>query len=546
MKPIFILGLLVFAAPLAIAQRIGGEWDLKHHIFGEKELGFFGDAVAGPGDLDGDGFADFVVGAPYEFFEQGRVYAYSGKTGDLLWDWTEGAVGHKIGSSIAGAGDVNGDGRPDVIVGIPQVNKVAVLLHNGTLWWIKENPIGNHGGSVAGIGDINFDGFEDIIVGANRATSGGNLEAGVAIVYSGMDGSLMFQFDGLSGGDRLGTSVAGAGDVNADGIPDIMISAPWDDRGPFDDVGTVYIISGGNGSIIYELSGPQVEDEFFGFAISEAGDLNLDGFGDIMATTAGSDAYHLGSVLVFSGASGGILFRVDGGPIDHIGSAIDSTEDLDFDGLKDILISSEVYPPRLGRVEVRSGADGTLLDTVFGQVEDVGFGQSLSSIGEIEGNSLEAFIVGMKAKNNGNIDSAGAVQVFSPNPFIFADATELSASSGVPVQVLMSFPESEANSKYALLLSGAGTGPTTIAGLEVPLGQSLLLSQMLTGWAPFNLHGAFGTLDANAQATATLDSDPTLAGLVGTTFYMAAVTYDSTPALAGRRTSIAWPIRITL
>ncbi|KAA3604369.1 MAG: hypothetical protein DWQ01_22435 [Planctomycetota bacterium] len=549
MKPVFILGLLVFATPPTVAQRIGGEWALKHQIFGEQELGFFGDAVAGPGDLDGDGFADFVVGAPYEFFDRGKVYAYSGKLGTLLWEWTEGAVGHTTGSSIAGAGDVNGDGRPDVVVGIVQANKVAILLHDGSLWWIEENPIGNLGGSVAGIGDVNFDGFDDVVVGADRAAPNGISDAGSAIIYSGKDGSLLFRFDGEMAGDRFGLAVSEAGDANLDGFPDLLIGAPWASRAGFSKIGIAYLFSGKNGSLLFKFQGQFIRNGIHGSSLSEIGDLNSDGHDDFMVSAPGADfgGSESGAVFIYSGFDGSLIYRIDGANLgDFLGNSIDSIVDLDRDNIRDLAITSEFFPIDFGRIEIRSGVDGELLDTVYGSVPRVGFGQHIAAVGDIEGNGLDAIITGLRAMSNGNIDSAGAVQVFSPNPFIFADATELSASSGVPVQILMSFPESEANTKYALLLSGAGTGPTTIAGLEVPLGQSLLLSQMLTGWAPFNLHGAFGTLDANAQATATLDSDPTLAGLVGTTFYMAAVTYDSIPALAGRRTSIAWPIRIKL
>ncbi|KAA3606134.1 MAG: hypothetical protein DWQ01_18245 [Planctomycetota bacterium] len=546
MKSVFTLGLLVFAAPSAIAQRIGGEWDLEHQIFGEKELGFFGDAVAGPGDLDGDGFADFVVGAPRQNSGDGVVYAYSGKTGSLLWEWADHGF---TGFAVSGAGDVNADGLPDVIVGSPDHSKATVLLSNGTVWWTKDNAFAQFGRAVAGLGDVNLDGFDDVIVGADFTDPQGLIDAGSAFVYSGLDGTRLFRFNGAVAGDRFGVSVAGAGDTNADGFPDILVSTFFASRGGFSDVGAAYLYSGSDGSLLMEYIGQFSNEYLLGDGIAGVGDINQDGYDDFMISAPGADFGGLdsGTVFLHSGQDGSVLYQIDGSNDgDFLGLEIAGIEDLDFDGIRDLVISSDDFPVDLGRIEIRSGVDGSLLDTILGTESRAGFGRYVATVGDIEGNGLDAVIAGLRAMDNGGIDSAGAVQVYSPNPFIFADATELSASSGVPVEVLMSFPESEANAKYALLLSGAGTGPTTIAGLEVPLGQSLLLSQMLTGWAPFNLHEAFGTLDANAQATATLDSDPSLAGLVGTTFCMAAVTYDSTPTLAGRRTSIAWPIRVTL
>ncbi|KAA3606132.1 MAG: hypothetical protein DWQ01_18235 [Planctomycetota bacterium] len=542
MKCEFALSLLIFATPPAVAQRIGGEWELHHKIQGQHTEGRFGYSVAGPGDLNDDGFPDILVGAPYQSSEKGMVYAYSGKNGHPLWQWTDGFVS-MIGIAVSGAGDVNGDGLPDVLLGRPGTSIATVLLNDGTHWWTTPN-LPKLGNAVSCLGDVNLDGVDDVIVGAE----GYNSNSGRVYVFSGLDGSILYQFDGEFQGDQFGCSV-GSEDVDGDGYPDILVGAPTAGRNGFDQNGVVYAYSGRTGALIHEIVGPPASYELLGWSIAGAGDLNLDGAGDFMAGSIGASfgGPLTGSVYVYSGLDGSVIFRIDGivqGEI--IGYGIDCIADIDFDQINDLAITVNPSSSQIGKIHIYSGVSGELLDIIEGAISNEGFGQNVATIGDITGDGLDEIMAGSRNEPNGSMGEAGAVYIYSPNPFIFADATELSASSGVPVQILMSFPESEANTKYALLLSGAGTGPTTIAGLEVPLGQSLLLSQMLTGWAPFNLHGAFGTLDANAQATATLDSDPTLAGLVGTTFYMAAVTYDSTPALAGRRTSIAWPIRITL
>ncbi|KAA3606133.1 MAG: hypothetical protein DWQ01_18240 [Planctomycetota bacterium] len=549
MKSVFTLGLLVFAAPLAIAQRIGGEWELALKIQGQYEDSFFGHSIAGPGDLNGDGYPDLVVGAPYQNSEAGMVYAYSGRNGQLLWQWSDGGYVNMAGTAVSGAGDVNGDGFPDVAVGIYKDDRVWVLLNDGTPWWSIQDFAVDHGSSICSGGDINLDGFDDVVVGADNASPNGETAAGKVFVYSGLDGAVLFEFDGSFAGDHFGGSIAGGRDFDLDGFPDILIGAPLASRAGVEQVGVCYVVSGQTGGNIFEIVGPLFPFQGFGSPVAGLEDVNSDGYPDFMVSATGSEigGPGTGSVFVFSGFDGMLLYRIDGRePGETIGFGIDSVQDLDFDQLGDLIISVVPNANIIDKVQVYSGVNGELLDVIDGPSSDEGFGKSIATMGDLSGNGLDAIAVGAKGEANGNLVDAGAVYIYNPNPFIFADATELSASSGVPVQILMSFPESEANTKYALLLSGAGTGPTTIAGLEVPLGQSLLLSQMLTGWAPFNLHGAFGTLDVNAQATATLDSDPTLAGLVGTTFYMAAVTYDSTPTLASRRTSIAWPIRITL
>ena len=149
----------------------------------------------------------------------------------------EGTVNDNLGRSVAGAGDVNQDGFADVIVGAskatsPQGNRAgAAYIYSGKdgtqLWRFDGGATGDSLGiSVAGAGDVNNDGFPDVIVGARLTDPGGMMDAGSAYVYSGKDGTELWQFDGVAAVDYLGSSVAGAGDVNQDGCPAIIVGAP--------------------------------------------------------------------------------------------------------------------------------------------------------------------------------------------------------------------------------------------------------------------------------------------------------------------------------
>jgi hypothetical protein len=102
------------------------------------------------------------------------------------------------------------------------------------------------GWSVAGAGDVNGDGFDDYIVGAQSASPGGLADAGSAYVYSGKDGSLLYQKDGLAAGDKFGTSVGMAGDVNGDGKVDFIVGAPDANS----NAGAAYVYSGADGSLL--------------------------------------------------------------------------------------------------------------------------------------------------------------------------------------------------------------------------------------------------------------------------------------------------------
>ena len=135
-----------------------------------------------------------------------------------------------FGVSVSGAGDVNGDGVPDLVVGSPAdssngANSGRAWVYSGAngavLYTFDGDPGDILGFEVSGAGDVNDDGFDDLIVGAEF--DGSNLTASGSVrVFSGFDGSVLYNFEGDAGGDRFGHSVSGVGDVNGDGIPDFF------------------------------------------------------------------------------------------------------------------------------------------------------------------------------------------------------------------------------------------------------------------------------------------------------------------------------------
>jgi hypothetical protein len=232
-----------------------------------------GYSVAGAGDVNGDGFDDVIVGAPgYDSGSAvgGWAFVWHGKANGITGgananpnnaSWAkQGAIAASFGNSVAAAGDVNGDGKGDVIIGAPgftggqsEEGKVFIYLGSSTglgataAWTAESNQTGAlFGLSVAGAGDFNNNGYPEVIVGA-PGYDGSYQNEGAAYLYSCTNSNPLCETDGLvTGGQaeaQFGYSVARAGDVNNDAHGDVLIGAPYHDT-PHQDAGRAYLYSG--------------------------------------------------------------------------------------------------------------------------------------------------------------------------------------------------------------------------------------------------------------------------------------------------------------
>jgi FG-GAP repeat protein len=559
------------AAALSIAttlpaQLVGGQWETKWQFDGQAEWDAFGNSVSGAGDVDGDGIGDVIVGAnaadPGGLMGAGSVYVYSGATGSLIWQFDGQESGAWFGNSVSGAGDIDNDGFDDVIIGsylaspggIPFAGSAYVYSGaTGALIWQFDGqaPSDHFGIDVAAAGDVNLDGIDDLIVGAFETDPGGMTSAGSAFVYSGADGSILWQFDGQAATDFLGLAVSGAGDVNGDGFADVLIGAYAADPGGVSNAGSAFIYSGANGSLLRQFDG-QAVDGRLGSAVSGAGDLNGDGFDDVILgayTEAPGGQANAGSVYVFSGATGSLIWQFDGQAAgDSFGYSVSNAGDVDGDGLNDIIAGAYTASPggvlAAGAAFVYSGATGALIRQFDGQAYYNLLGGSVASVGDLDGDGLADVIVGGLNASPGGLAGAGSAFVYSLDPFLRLDTAELSASGGSSVQLDMDFPTSEAGARYAVLASITGTGPVVMAGLQIPLTQDNIFNRIIGGNVPAPLQGAHGTLNANGQALATLTAGPALSSAVGRTIYFAAVSYDVGP-LTGRQSSVVRYLSIT-
>ena len=152
------------------------------------------------------------------------------------------------------------------------------------------------GETVSGAGDVNGDGFDDVIVGAIFDDNNGE-RSGSARVFSGVDGAVLYTFDGDSAGDHFGRFVSGAGDVNSDGFDDVIVGAPLDDNNGGGS-GSARVFSGIDGSVLYTFDGDAAND-ILGVSVSCAGDVNGDGVADSIVGASGGGGIRGGYARVF-------------------------------------------------------------------------------------------------------------------------------------------------------------------------------------------------------------------------------------------------------
>jgi len=337
---------------------------------------WFGRWATTAGDVNGDGYSDVIVGAPYYDngqADEGRAFVYHGSAAGLeaepAWTTESNQVSADLGWSVGTAGDVNGDGYSDVIVGANtydngQQNEGRAFVYHGSAAglasgaaWMAESDQANgaFGVSVATAGDVNGDGYSDVIVGAHGYDDDQENE-GRAYVFHGSAAGLTPDPTWTVEGDQatayLGVSVATAGDVNGDGYGDVVVGAYCYDNGETDE-GRALVYYGSAAGLAANPSWTAENDDTyagFGGSVAAAGDVNGDGYGDVIV---GSPYYDNGQIgegraYVFHGSAAGLhttpAWTAEGDQVfASFSSSAGTTGDVNGDTDDDVIVGAWVY-----------------------------------------------------------------------------------------------------------------------------------------------------------------------------------------------------------
>lgn len=263
-------------------------------------VGTFGESVQGLGDVDLDNYPDFAVAAPFEQVstgDNGRIYVFSGRTGAEMYSIYNN-TGHTLqGVSLAGGGDWNNDGTPDIATGTCDSNtwpcfanshphKVAIYSGNNGAFITEFTGALGFGRALAFVGDLDTDGHDELLVGAPAHDNG----KGWAGVYSPGAGSYLYQYTGTSGA-QLGAAVAGGCDINGDNVPDFLIGAPVEDTVNNTNSGAVHVHDGNTGLELHLIPGATASDQF-GVSVACIGDVTCDGVDDFAVGAPACSLYH--------------------------------------------------------------------------------------------------------------------------------------------------------------------------------------------------------------------------------------------------------------
>lgn len=372
-------------------------------------------------DLNGDGIADLLVGAPNDNIggsDAGAMIALSGVDGSLLWQVNGSGAGDSLGFQVAGLGDLDGDGIGDAVGGARFANgglgeAIVVSGATGTtLYTVSGVSSGaRFGEAVGSAGDANGDGVADFIIGARLDVSGGK-GTGSARVYSGVDGSILHELFGEAQSDFFGRGVGTAGDLDGDLRDDFLIGAPGDDDNGSSS-GSVRAYSGATGALLWRADG-DLPSDMLGGKVGPAGDVDLDGVPDVIVGMIGSDlaGSDRGAARIYSGATGAEIRTYTGTTLGgEFGASVWGGKDLNGDGFDDQVVGARldvINGEERGSATAFSGFDGSILFRLEGPEDLSQFGDTAVLLGDVNGDGNDELAVGAFGAMG-----TGIAQVFS-------------------------------------------------------------------------------------------------------------------------------------
>jgi hypothetical protein len=512
-----------------------------------------GHVVRPAGDVDGDGVVDVIAGyrtgSSAAGSGTGTARVWSGADGSILWTFVGTGPQQLFGRSAAGAGDVDGDGRADLIVGAAGADVAGqdvgfARVYSGADGALLHAIVGpfalaRFGTSVTGLGDIDGDGRGDFAI-SGQPSAGTSQPAGFVRVYSGASGALIRQHVGASAQSRLGCAIADAGDVDGDGVHDLA-AGDWRDATGGTAAGALRVFSGATGAELLSVFGTLVNGNL-GSSVAGAGDIDGDGRADVIA---GAPLGGTGYARVWSGATGALLFTFTGDTVnDQFGIAVAGVGDVDGDGRDDVALGASADDDggtNSGSARIHSGADGSELFRFDGNsgVDELGY--SVCGLGDVDGDGGLDFAVAAPGDDAGGGTLSGAVRVHrgipppKTGPQNYCSTSPNSAGGGA----LMGWSGSTdvAAADFALAVSGA---PPHTVGLffygaeqatQPAFQGTLCIAPPLWRLPPPVLTSRTGTAQRDLRQGAAWRTEPIVAG---STWCFQFVYFDKLPGKARR------------
>jgi hypothetical protein len=524
---------IIFVLPAANAQFFstfdlntlnGQNGFVAKGITSEDESGF---VVSSAGDINGDGIDDVIVGAHLvdhenNMFNIGHSYVIFGSVNGPLHPFElsdldgqngftiVGAAAHdQAGYSVSNAGDINGDNIDDLLIGArladwgnrfdTGISYVIFGSQNGFTHPFDLSSINGVNGfsiigeytgdesasAVSAAGDVNGDGIDDLIIGARRADlGGGRTSAGRSYVIFGSNSGLAHPFDlftldgnngftiyGIERNDESGYSVSTAGDINNDGVDDVIIGAIGADPNDISNAGISYVVYGSNKSLSHPLNLNNLNgqngfaihgvssDDFSGRSVSAAGDINNDGVDDLIIGASGADPNGnnaAGSSYIVFGSEGGLPhpfelstlngqngFMVEGESTNDLsGGSVSNVGDVNHDGIDDLVIGarwSGLGSFNAGSSYVVFGSEQNFNSpmnvanlngqngfAITGEDDNDISGSSVSHAGDVNGDGIDDLIIGAyRADPNGIYNAGKSYVVYGKEKPIFKDGFDL-------------------------------------------------------------------------------------------------------------------------
>lgn len=413
-----------------------------------------------------------------------------------LFDVT-GAVGDSYGQCCDLIGDMNGDGRGEFLVGAWRADNGtltdagSVFVYSGLdgtlLLGIQGSGADDHMGfGSSAAGDVNGDGFFDVCAAADEDNVVGvGANAGSATIVSGLAGNVLFTLNGVSSSDLFGWSTAAVGDVNGDGRDDVLVGAlNAEDVTSPSNAGSLTVFSGAGGSILWRVFGDAIGAQL-GSNVGRVGDVNADGRADFAGVQGNT-------VRVFSGADGSELLRRTAS-----GNALIVSGGLDAnaDGFDDVLVGSGSANSNTGRVQVVSGRDNTVLWAVFGDATGDQLGAGVVGCGDLDGDGYGDWAAGMPGFDGPAGLNTGAVRAFS----------------GRTGAVIATLPGDLANDRIGSSLGGGrdvnGDGVQDVIASSIGAAKAKVVSFVPRGVQPFGT----GTAGCDGALAIGVTGVPTVA-----------------------------------